>query len=98
MSWTLVVRPKAEEDLLRAFRWYQDRRQGLGNEFLEEVDAAFCRIVERPLDAAILYRDVRRVLVRRFPYGVFYVATHSEAQIIAVTHQSQDPAGWRRRT
>jgi plasmid stabilization system protein ParE len=41
---------------------------------------------------------VRRGLVRRFPYGVFYVVTDDAIVILAVFHASRDPAGWRSRT
>ena len=45
-----------------------------------------------------VHGTVRRGLVRRFPYGVFYVVTDDTIVILAVFHASRDPAGWRART
>lgn len=41
MNRTLVIRPQAERDLNTAFRWYENVREGLGEKFLERVDAVF---------------------------------------------------------
>jgi hypothetical protein len=67
---TIIVQPEGEADLDAAFHWYQARREGLGDEFLEEVSHAFARIAERPLRYAIIHREARRALLRRFPYVV----------------------------
>jgi len=71
MSRAFVVRPEAEEGLAEARRWYENRREGLGDEFLEQVDVAFDRIQRTPLVPAVKYKDVRRVLLKRFPVRRF---------------------------
>lgn len=98
MSRTFIVRPRAEADLGKAFRWYEEQRLGLGLDFLKEVEHAFERIAELPLGAVVLYRNARRVLVKRFPYGVFYVVNETSVRIVAVAHHSQDPSEWKNRT
>jgi hypothetical protein len=74
MSCELIVRPEAEADMGEAFNWYEERRAGLGNEFLSEVDAVMEKVIENPLRFAMLYRHVRRALVRRLPHKVFFDA------------------------
>lgn len=66
-----VVRPAAAKDIVRAHAWYEEKREGLGNEFLLEVGAAIQQAVETPLAYAIVTRQTRRILVSRFPYGLF---------------------------
>ena len=73
MTWTLLVRPEAEQDLAEAFEWYERQRPGLGDELLLRVEAATESICHDPRLCGCIHRDVRRKLVRRFPYGVFYV-------------------------
>jgi toxin ParE1/3/4 len=41
MAFNLIVRPEAEQDLSEAFRWYEERRKGLGHDFLLQVYAGF---------------------------------------------------------
>jgi plasmid stabilization system protein ParE len=67
------LRPEAEADLLAAFQWYEIHLKGLGDEFLQEVDRSLNLIQEQPQSYPVLHRDIRRALIRRFPYGVFYL-------------------------
>lgn len=57
--------------MAEAFDWYEERRDGLGHEFLAEVQATLSRIENNPLHHATIHQNVRRGLVRRFPYKVF---------------------------
>jgi plasmid stabilization system protein ParE len=97
MSCELIIRPEAEADLAEAFDWYDERRAGLGDEFLAEVDAVFEKVIEHPLRFAVLYRDVRRALVRRFPYKVFFCIGDNKAVVIGVIHAKRHPRVWQRR-
>ncbi len=68
----LLVRPEAENDLAAARDWYDQKRAGLGDEFLDEIASAMMKLENNPLLPRLYYRDFRRVLLRRFPYKVFY--------------------------
>ena len=66
----LVLRREAEADILEAFRWYESKRPGLGQAFVNVVDDAFERLVEAPSSFPVAYRDLRRLVLRRVPYVV----------------------------
>jgi toxin ParE1/3/4 len=87
----VVFRPEAKEDLVRAYRWYEDRRPGLGEEFLGVVEAAIEQIRRAPAMFSVVHRDVRRVLTRRFPFGVFYRDEPERVIVLAVFHGRRDP-------
>lgn len=97
MSCELIIRPEAEADMAEAFDWYDERRAGLGGEFLAEVNAVFEKVIEHPLRFAVLYRDVRRALVRRFPYKVFFYIEAHKAVVIGVIHAKRHPRAWQSR-
>ena len=97
MSRAFIVRPAAEDDLVAARAWYEGRRAGLGDEFIEQVDVAFARIQRMPLVPAVKHRDARRVLLKRFPYAVFYHVDDDQITVLAVYHTSRDPQGWQSR-
>jgi hypothetical protein len=40
VSWRVIIRPKAEADLLKAWTWYETQRAGLGDELLAEINIA----------------------------------------------------------
>ena len=95
---TLVVRPLAAADLGEAFGWYEQRSVSLGVELLRAVDVCFDAIVASPLGYPVVYQRVRRILLRRFPYAIFYIAGDDRVDILACTHTRRHPRVWRRRT
>jgi plasmid stabilization system protein ParE len=70
---------------------------GLGVEFGYEIDLVVSSLAERALAFPAIHREVRRALIKRFPYGVFFVASDDLVVVLAVLHQARDPAVWKRR-
>lgn len=97
MTHTIIVRRLAASDLADAHAWYDEQRAGLGREFLDEVEAALKRIAEGPLRFPCALGDVRRALVRRFPYSVYFRIRGDDVRILAVVHQHRDPREWKKR-
>jgi plasmid stabilization system protein ParE len=94
---TIIIQPEAEGDLSEAFKWYEGRHVGLGNEFLEQAGVAFERIAEAPLRPRSRHRGTRRVWLRRFPYVVLYLAHDDRVFILAVLHERRSPRLFRSR-
>ena len=88
----VVLRPRAETDITEARNWYEERRPGLGREFLDVVQTVLATVGKRPEQYPVLYRDVRRALVPRFPYGIFYVVRERRVFVVACFHAKRDPA------
>jgi toxin ParE1/3/4 len=84
---TFRIRPEARADIVGAARWYEDREAGLGIKFIAEIDTVFQRIEQRPERYAIVHCGVRRVLVRHFPYAVYFGAEAEGTIVLAVLHQ-----------
>ena len=91
MSLELIVRPEAEADALEAFRWYNEQLPGLGQEFLGELERVMGSIQQNPQIHSKVHRELRRALVRRFPYGVFYSISSDRIVIVAILHTARDP-------
>lgn len=99
MSRRLIVRPEAETDITEAALWYEERAAGLGLELVDAVGAAVRRAVESPLIFPLLRRspEVRRVLTRRFPYRVFFIARANIIIVFGVIHAARHERHWRSR-
>jgi len=95
MAVELIIAQEAQQDIEEAYGWFEDRRTGLGEDFLSCVDAAVQNICRMPELYAKVYEEYRRVLVRRFPYAVFYEYTGAKVVIYSIFHTSQDPDKWR---
>jgi len=97
MNRRLVIRPAAETELTEAYRWYEAQRQGLGLEFLFSIEAALALIQRTPELHPLIHKQVRRALIRRFPFGVFYVVDEDTIQVLAVFHGKRNPKRWMER-
>ena len=97
MAAELNIALEAEQDLAEAYAWYENRRLGLGEEFLSCVDACIEAIRRTPELCAVVHESYRRGLVRRFPYVIFYEYTEGRVTIYGVFHTFRDPNKWRQR-
>jgi len=92
------VRPEAQDDIEAAALWYESQRAGLGERFVSEVDALIERIRSHPLQFPLVEPPVRRGLLHRFPYAIYFVsAEEGGGAVLAVLHQHSDPDRWRDR-
>ncbi len=85
-------------ELMDAQDWYEAESPGLGREFRAEVDATVERIGSHPRQFPLVDKNVRRAIVRRFPYSLLFVMDADETlTVIACFHGSRDPKQWHRR-
>lgn len=93
----LRFRPEVAEDVRAARSWYAERSDTLPGELVEELERQLCRIEESPMQFPVVHRDIRRALVRRFPYAIFFRVEQNEVVVFAVMHQAMDPRSWKKR-
>ena len=89
----------AKRDVAKAAFYYSDQVAGLGEDFIQEIQLTMARILANPLQFRIYYHpeSLRRAVVTRFPYCIFYIADPSEILVIAVQHGSRNENIWKRR-
>jgi toxin ParE1/3/4 len=92
--YSLLSDVASDADIEAAFEWYESEQPGLGLEFLEEVRAAYTRILEGPFKYQELRSGIRRALTRRFPYGIYFSVEDDLIVVIAVLDTARDPAEW----
>jgi len=97
VSYETRFREEAEMDLADAASWYEFQQQGLGDEFLNELLSTIQSVEKHPFGFPIVHRDVRRALIKRFPFGVFYRVESEFIVIFAVMHASRHPLRWQSR-
>ena len=90
MSWVILVRPEAERDLADALHWYRRKEFRLGEEFLDSVAVAMRRLEEDPKRHLPYHLNFRRVILRRFPYKIFYQIIGDRVVVFRVLHAKQD--------
>ena len=98
MSYSLTVRKEAELDINSAFEYYENQRLGLGHDFLLCVEESLSKIERNPSHYKIIYKKLRRISVRRFPYRILYLVQNGQVIVTAVFHARKDPKDWDSRT
>lgn len=96
-EYQLLSEPGADLDVEAAFQWYENEREGLGLEFIDELRGTYNRIVDGPLKYQHLRSSIPRALLRRFPYAVYFVIENKDIVVVAVLHVSRGSAQWQLR-
>lgn len=91
MKYSVIIRPEAEEDLKQAFSWYEEKRKGLGHDFLLQIDAGLRLIGRNPELYPAKYKGTRNHLVKRFPFRVVYLTEEQRVIVLGVLHEKRHP-------
>ena len=97
MSLPLQFDPEALEEYDDAHDYFDARRPGLAQAFEDEVEKVFHRIVLFPRMHTEVYRGVRRAVVNRFPYCVYYREEADHVRVVSIFHTSRNPSVWKKR-
>ena len=94
----VIIGPEADADITDAVDWYGEHDAILPARFIDELSRIFERIGENPMQFPIVEQVVRRALLRKFPYSVYFTTDESDiAMVLAVAHQKRHPTRWKRK-
>ena len=87
----------AKLDLRHAKNWYNIERENLGTEFLSEIEKLLTHIQTNPEQFPKNRNEIRKAVLKRFPYCLFFALKSNKIKIIAVFHNSRNPIIWQTR-
>jgi len=90
MTFTLLIKAEAIQDMTEAFDWYENKRTGLGTEFLNEVEEFYSRITQNPENYQS-HRNQRIAVMHRFPFKIVYEIEKETILVYAVYHDKRNP-------
>ena len=93
----LVFASAASREAVEARTWYDQRREGLGEEFQRAFQATAEALLLHPEMYQVAYKSRRRAFIRRFPYFLLYEVVGDAIIILGCIHMARNPAVWRRR-
>lgn len=88
----------ASDELTESIAFYEEQRLGLGFEFLAEVETAIEKIADFPNAWTRVSDRTRRILLKRFPFGLLFEVRDNELTIAAVMDLRRDPTHWQHLT
>lgn len=94
MAFRLTFSARALREMGEAHDWYELQVHGLGGEFLAATELQLKRLEQAPLLYSEVMTDIRRALLPRFPYGIFYTVRNDLVHVLAVIHTARNPLGW----
>jgi plasmid stabilization system protein ParE len=92
---TVRFRSEAASDVLLAREWYDSQRPGLGDDFVRSLERVIELISELPEAFPEIAVGLRRALLGRFPYAVYYRLNTDVVEVIACLHTRRSPSRWR---
>ena len=89
--YNISSKPKVEQSSMQAYDYYEARKTGLGDEFLDELERVKTLIAKHPKIAQITYKNIRQKTLKRFPHSILYTLNEAKKQIkiIALMHDKQ---------
>lgn len=92
----IVFHPKAQQELVEAAAYYEEQLTNLGDEFLSVVEKAVDSLEDNPKSAFLSHPQLgmRRCVVPRFPFLIYYREGDDLIEVFAIAHQSKRPDYW----
>lgn len=72
MRYTIEFRKEAQNDIVEAINWYEEKKMGLGNELFVAIENEKRLIETNPYFYEEKYKGIRKAITRRFPYVIYY--------------------------
>ena len=97
MVFDIIIKPIVFLDLDEAINWYEHEQKGLAARFYKSFETAIERIKKNPDAFANVTPEVKRILLKKFPYKVFYSISENTIFILGVSHSKRSNAYIRKR-
>ena len=86
----VIFSEQASAELKAAAFWYEEQCRGLGSEFVRTLDVALHKISRTPMLYAVALDEMRRCLLKKFPFGIFFSIETDHILIVSIFHSRRD--------
>jgi len=97
MIYQLAIDPEAQTEFDEGYDFYEGEQSGLGEEFGDAVEVVLKRITKMPRLHSLVFGRIRKAVVRKFPYCVYYREEDSIVRVISIFFAKRNPSIWQRR-
>lgn len=96
-SFSIEISDEAEIDLDKSYAFYHQDSPKVADTFFKQINIAFDNIRQSPKSFPIVYKSVRKYVVKKFPFVIYYQLVDKLIQIVAIFHTSRNPEIWNAR-
>lgn len=94
---SIIFHRDVRDDIKSSYQWYERQAEGLGEDFLKELEASFKHIAETPELYSVMKPPIRRCVLQKFPFSVLYRIRTDVIYVVAVMHNRRKPSYWHKR-
>jgi hypothetical protein len=91
MKYTLEIKEEALLDMQEAYNYYQEKRIGLGDLFLDTLEEYLERVEKNPLHYQIKRKPYREAFIKNFPYLIIYEIAVNKILVYAIFNTWRNP-------
>ena len=85
---------EAELDFDNSFHYYLEESSKVADSFLKQINKSLSEIKQRPLSFPVIFNNIRKYTVKKFPFVIYYQTTNTAIRISALFHSSRNPQIW----
>jgi toxin ParE1/3/4 len=97
MKFEIVFKPEARLDIMEIRDWYETNKANLGETFIKSFFKSIDNIHENPKLYPDVYKNIRKCIIRNFPYSIFYIIAGKKVVILSCMHFKRNPKTWKSR-
>lgn len=90
----ITFHPDVVKEVKSSYLWYEKQANGLGEDYLAELEISYQAIVELPNTWPKLKKGFRRFLLSKFPFSIIYHFNKNTVFVVAIMHNSRKPGYW----
>jgi plasmid stabilization system protein ParE len=94
MTATVLYKPAAQVEISDIAEYLEGQRPGFGRLFIDEIGRVEDFLRDNPELYALVDGPIRRAVLRRFPYGLFYIVENSQVLVLACFHLHRGPRSY----
>lgn len=91
MPRAVVFRRVARLEFEDAIAWYEEREEGLGTKFRLAIAQQLEKVATSPDHFAYVRGPIRRAVLRRFPYSIYFLSETDRVVVVAIFHAKRSP-------
>jgi hypothetical protein len=99
-KYKVKIEPEALADIQEITDWYNEAQAGLGGRFQKAAIKQINTLSNDPQIYAIRYKEIRCVVIKKFPYMVHYYINNENntVEVLAVISTDRNPKIWQEKT
>jgi len=89
---------EAENDFDNSYEYYAKKGEKVADNFYKQINSGLETIAKNPHGFQRAFKNIRRYVILKNPFVIYYRIENMIIQVIAIFHTSRNPKIWKQRT